>query len=65
MALFAKLKIYSPDFKGPIKTKEGVKLVLALVEKASVEDGYAGAFLSHNGGNKYIWGYLFQLTIFL
>lgn len=54
MALFGKLKIYSPNFKGSITTEDGVKSVLALVEKASVGGGYAGAFLSHKGGKQYL-----------
>jgi len=54
MAMFEKLKIYSPEFKGPMSTEESVTSVLALVEKASIEGGYAGVFVSAKEGKLYI-----------
>lgn len=52
--MFGKLKVYSPDFQGPIPTKEAVTSVLGLVEKASIEGGYAGVFVSAKEGKLYI-----------
>jgi hypothetical protein len=54
MALLGKLQIYAPHFKGPVTTEDSVKSVLGLMEKASIEGGYAGAFLSHSGGKQWL-----------
>lgn len=49
-----KLVAYAPHFKGPISTEESVKCVRATWEKASIENGSAGAFVSHNGDKKWV-----------
>ncbi|KFY80600.1 hypothetical protein V499_00571 [Pseudogymnoascus sp. VKM F-103] len=54
MAMFGKFKQYSPTFEGPQKTEDSVKSVLALVNKATVDGGYAGTFISHTGGKPYL-----------
>lgn len=54
MAMFAKFKEYSPTFQGPLKTEDSVKSVLALVDKATVDGGYAGIFTSHTEGKMYL-----------
>ena len=54
MAMFGKFKEYSPTFQAPTKVDESVKSVLALIDKATVDGGYAGIFISHTGKKPYI-----------
>lgn len=54
MAMFAKFKIYSPTFEGPLTKEDTVKSVLALVNKATVNSGYAGIFISHKEKTPYL-----------
>jgi hypothetical protein len=54
VAMFAKLKAYAPDFNGPSSPEDAVKDVLAVVEKASIENGHAGAFVSHKGNKQWL-----------
>ncbi|PQE15852.1 short-chain dehydrogenase protein [Rutstroemia sp. NJR-2017a BBW] len=54
MALFGKFKEYSPTFQGPAKPEDSVKSVLCLVDKATVDGGYAGVFISHTEGKPYL-----------
>jgi hypothetical protein len=54
MAMFGKFKEYSPTFQGPMSPKESAKSVLALVNKATVDGGYAGVFLSHSESKPYL-----------
>ena len=51
-AFLARLQAYSPRFKGAATVEQGVKDVVSTWEKASIESGYAGAFVSHFVGNK-------------
>lgn len=55
MALFEKFKEYSPTFQGPTKPEDSVKSVLGLVNKATIDGGYAGVFISHTEGKPYLW----------
>lgn len=54
MAMFGKFKDYSPTFQGPAKLDDSVKSVLALVNKATVDGGYAGIFISHTEKKPYL-----------
>lgn len=54
MAMFQKFKDYSPTFEGPVKTDVSVRSVLALVNKATVDGGYAGIFISHTEKKPYL-----------
>ena len=54
MAMFKKFKDYSPTFQGPAKPEDSVKSVLALVNKATVDGGYAGIFISHTEKKPYL-----------
>jgi hypothetical protein len=54
MAMFGKFKEYSPTFQGPTKPEDTVKSVMALVNKATVDSGYAGVFISHKEGKPYL-----------
>ncbi|KIW01143.1 uncharacterized protein PV09_07429 [Verruconis gallopava] len=48
------LKRYDPNFSGPITVEQSVKAMMAVYEKASVENGDSGAFLSHHGNKRWI-----------
>lgn len=53
MEMMGKFAVYAPDFKGPITGEESVKMVDAVIEKATVEkDG--GAFVSHFGDKQWL-----------
>ncbi|KAM7183489.1 hypothetical protein V8F20_012608 [Naviculisporaceae sp. PSN 640] len=45
---------YAPDFKGPITPEQSVKYMQAVWEKASVEEGWSGQFVSHLGNKKWV-----------
>ncbi|KAK2063129.1 short chain dehydrogenase [Colletotrichum caudatum] len=49
-----KLPAYAPNFKGPLTPEESVRLVTSVFEKASIEGGYAGAFVSQYGNKHWI-----------
>ncbi|KAH8886523.1 NAD(P)-binding protein [Thozetella sp. PMI_491] len=54
MELGAKFHAYAPHFTGPMSPEESVKQVLSVVGKASIEDGYGGAFISHLGNKQWL-----------
>lgn len=54
MAMFGKIKAYAPNFTGPVPTESAVKSVLDMVERVSIEGGYAGAFISHKGNKQWL-----------
>lgn len=54
MAFAGKLTAYAPHFKGPITPEESVKAVRSVWEKASIEGGYGGAFVSHLGNKQWV-----------
>jgi hypothetical protein len=54
MAMFQKFKEYSPTFQAPMPSEDSVKSVLALINKASVDTGYAGMFMSHTEKKPYL-----------
>ncbi|KAH7034524.1 putative carbonyl reductase [Microdochium trichocladiopsis] len=54
MEMFARFKEYSPTFQGPEPVEDSARSVLALMNKATVDDGYAGAFLSHTEKKPYL-----------
>ena len=54
MSFAGKLASYAPHFKGPITTEESVKAVRSVWEKASIEDGFGGAFVSHFGNKQWV-----------
>ena len=53
-AIFAKFKEYAPDFAGLASPEDAVRDVLVVVNKASLADGYGGAFLSHFGNKQWL-----------
>jgi NAD(P)-dependent dehydrogenase (short-subunit alcohol dehydrogenase family) len=54
MKMGTKFASYAPHFKGPVTPDVSVKQVLEVVEKASIDCGYAGAFISHLGTKQWI-----------
>ncbi|KAF2682326.1 NAD(P)-binding protein [Lentithecium fluviatile CBS 122367] len=54
LGMIEKFKRYEPTFEGPITPEESVKAVLSVIESASVEKGYGGAYLSHFGTKRWI-----------
>ncbi|KAL8725580.1 MAG: hypothetical protein Q9166_007266 [cf. Caloplaca sp. 2 TL-2023] len=49
-----KLVNYAPHFKGPISPEESVRHVRSTWEKASIEGGFGGAFISHFGNKQWV-----------
>jgi hypothetical protein len=54
MALGMKFKQYAPHFNGPSTPESAVKDVILVFEKASVENGDGGAFVSHLGNKQWL-----------
>ena len=54
MKFVGKIQTYAPHFKGPVPVEEAVKTIRSLWERASIETGYAGAFVSHFGNKQWI-----------
>lgn len=52
--MISRFVAYAPHFKGPMSAEESVKAVLGVAEKASVEGGYGGAFISHLGNKQWL-----------
>lgn len=53
-ATAAKFQAYAPHFKEQQTTEQSVKAVISVYEKASVENGDGGAFISHLGTKQWI-----------
>ena len=45
---------YAPHFQRPLTTEESVKAVMGVVDKASIEKGDGGAFVSHLGTKQWL-----------
>ncbi|GAW25699.1 putative short chain dehydrogenase [Rosellinia necatrix] len=54
MGFIGQLKVYAPDFAGPISTESSVQHIRAVWEKASVENGDGGSFVSHLGNKQWV-----------
>lgn len=52
--LIGKFQKYSPSFAGPITTKESVELMMSVINKASVEGGNGGTFISQLGTKQWL-----------
>lgn len=53
-AMVSKFQVYAPEWKGAITPEESIKQVLAVIEKASIENGNAGEALSHLGNKRWL-----------
>ncbi len=54
LKMVLKFRESSPNFKGPITPEESVQKVLSVINKASIEGGYAGCFISHLGNKEWL-----------
>jgi hypothetical protein len=45
---------YAPHFKGPSAPEPAVKDVISVMNKASVENGDGGSFVSHYGNQQWL-----------
>jgi NAD(P)-dependent dehydrogenase (short-subunit alcohol dehydrogenase family) len=54
MTMGAKFAQYAPHFTGPITAEESIKLMLSVIEGASIEKGDAGAFVSQFGNKQWL-----------
>ncbi|KAJ4352942.1 hypothetical protein N0V95_003795 [Ascochyta clinopodiicola] len=52
--LMAKFATYAPHFKGPVPVEEAIPTIRATWEKASIESGFAGAFVSQFGNKQWL-----------
>ncbi|KAK4247293.1 hypothetical protein C7999DRAFT_41356 [Corynascus novoguineensis] len=52
--LFMQYKQYAPHFTGPARPEDAVQDVISVWEKASVENGDGGAFVSHLGNKQWL-----------
>ena len=43
-----------PHFTGPITPEESVKAVMAVIDKAAVDNEFAGGFVSHFGNKQWL-----------
>ncbi|KAL9115146.1 MAG: hypothetical protein Q9227_000940 [Pyrenula ochraceoflavens] len=51
--MFEKFKLYAPDFV-PMTAEYSIKAMMSVIDKASVEGGYGGSFLSHMGNKQWL-----------
>jgi NAD(P)-dependent dehydrogenase (short-subunit alcohol dehydrogenase family) len=53
-AFATKLHVHAPHFKGPATAPDSVKDIISTWERASIETGYGGAFVSHFGNKQWV-----------
>lgn len=49
-----KFATYAPDFKGMSTPEESIQAMLSVIDKASVETGFGGGFVSHKGNKQWL-----------
>lgn len=54
MEQFGKFMKYAPEFKGPITAELSIQLMLDVINKASVEKGDGGTFVSQFGNKQWL-----------
>ncbi|KAM0350963.1 hypothetical protein ACHAPU_002741 [Fusarium lateritium] len=52
--MVAAFQVYAPGFSGPISPEDSVKAVTAVIDKASIEAGNGGSFVSHFGNKQWL-----------
>lgn len=52
--MFQKFLAYSPQFKGPVTPEAAVKDVISVWEKASIDGGSGGSYVSHFGNKQWL-----------
>lgn len=54
MGMMQKFVEYAPHFTGPSTPNAAIKDVISVIDKASVEKGDGGSFVSHFGNKQWI-----------
>lgn len=54
MGMVAKIANYAPHFTGPGTAESSVKDMLSVIQRASVEAGDGGSFVSHFGNKQWV-----------
>ncbi|KAL8755941.1 MAG: hypothetical protein Q9199_003295 [Rusavskia elegans] len=54
MKFVGRVQAYAPHFKGPVPVEGAVQTIRSLWERASIETGYAGAFVSQFGNRQWV-----------
>ncbi|KAL8942494.1 MAG: hypothetical protein Q9216_001638 [Gyalolechia sp. 2 TL-2023] len=54
MKFVGRAQAYAPHFKGPVPVEGAVATIRSMWERASIETGYAGAFVSHFGNKQWV-----------
>ncbi|PGH07981.1 hypothetical protein GX51_01421 [Blastomyces parvus] len=52
--MLQKFTLYDPSFKGPMTPEQSVAAMLGVIERANVNNGHAGAFVSHHGNKHWL-----------
>lgn len=52
--MVAAFQVYAPHFTGPISPEESATAVLSVIDKASIEAGNGGSFVSHFGNKQWL-----------
>ncbi|KAK4234446.1 hypothetical protein C8A03DRAFT_47221 [Achaetomium macrosporum] len=52
--VLAKFKSYAPHFTGPTRPEDAIRDVISVWERASVENGDGGSFVSHHGNKQWL-----------
>jgi hypothetical protein len=52
--MVAAFQVYAPHFTGPISPEESAMAVLSVIDKASIEAGNGGSFVSHFGNKQWL-----------
>ncbi|KAI3329191.1 NAD(P)-binding protein [Xylariaceae sp. AK1471] len=52
--MFQKFVAYAPHFTGPDTLEVGIQKVISVIERASIEDGFGGSFVSQNGNKQWL-----------
>ncbi|KAK4119717.1 NAD(P)-binding protein [Parathielavia appendiculata] len=53
-SVFAQFTEYAPHFSGPARPEDAVRDVISVLERASVENGDGGSFVSHLGNKQWL-----------
>jgi len=54
MGFMGKLSSYAPHFKGATPVDEAIRIVRSTWERATIDSGYSGAFISHYGNKQWL-----------
>ena len=54
MKFVGRAQAYAPHFKGPVPVEGAVQTIRSLWERARIETGYAGAFVSQFGNRQWV-----------